>query len=110
MGMPASTESRKRWTADEARALTAANPLLTPRYEVIDGELLVTPSPNRYHQAAVARLLIALGEYMRAQRIGHTLTSPFDVELAADTVVQPDVFVLPPSEWGPKSDPSPSTG
>jgi Uma2 family endonuclease len=54
MGMPASTKSPKRWTADEARALTAANPLLTPRYEVIDGELLETPSPTRYHQAAAS--------------------------------------------------------
>jgi Uma2 family endonuclease len=106
MGMPASTESRKRWTADEARALTAANPLHTPRYEVIDGQLLVTPSPNRYHQAAVARLLITVGEYTRTQRIGYTLTSPFDVELAPDTTVQPDVFVLPPEEWAPEQDPS----
>jgi hypothetical protein len=105
MGMPASTERTKRWTADEARALTAANALLTPRYEVIDGELLVTPSPNRHHQAAVARLVVTLDAYTRAQRVGHTLPSPFDVELAPDTTVQPDVFVLPPSEWGPKTDP-----
>jgi Uma2 family endonuclease len=54
----------------------------------------------------VARLLIALSQYARAQRIGHALTSPFDVELAPETTVQPDVFVLPPEEWGPENDPS----
>jgi Uma2 family endonuclease len=48
---------------------------------------------------------VTLDAYTRAQRVGHTLPSPFDVEVAPDTTVQADVFVLPPSEWGPEKDP-----
>ena len=47
MGMPA--EIRRRWTAREVRQLIADAPLFTPRYELVDGELLVTPSPGPYH-------------------------------------------------------------
>src|SRR5690349_11709858 len=42
-------DTRRRWTAREVRALVAANPLVTPRYELVDGELLVTPSPSHIH-------------------------------------------------------------
>jgi hypothetical protein len=42
MAMPA--ESAKRWTAAEARRLNEENPLPWPHYEVIDGELLVSPA------------------------------------------------------------------
>jgi hypothetical protein len=40
MGMPA--ELRRRWTAREVRQLIDESPLATPRYELVDGELLVT--------------------------------------------------------------------
>ena len=91
MGMPAVEQS---WTAREVRALIAENPLLTPRYELVDGELLVTPSPGFGHQRAVAQLLMALGEYARREHVGEALTSPFDVELEPETITQPDIFVL----------------
>ena len=51
MAMPA--QPAKRWTADEARQLNEANALPWPRYEVIDGELLVSPAPRFLHQRAV---------------------------------------------------------
>ena len=91
MIMPAVEQS---WTAREVRALIAENPLLTPRYELVDGELLVTPSPGFGHQRAVAQLLMALGEYARREHVGEALTSPFDVELEPETITQPDIFVL----------------
>ena len=47
MAMPATT----RWTAEMARAL----PDDGNRYEVIDGELFVTPSPTLRHQEAGKR-------------------------------------------------------
>lgn len=97
MGMPA--ETRHRWTAREVRELIAAAPLATPRYELVDGELLLTPSPSFSHQEAVALLLIALREYLEREPVGHALHSPSDVELEPEAVKQPDVYVMPEGEW-----------
>jgi Uma2 family endonuclease len=96
--MPAFTERARRWSASEVRQLIADNPLQTPRYELVDGELLVTPSPTVPHQRAVMLLWKALDDYLRRNPIGDAIVSPSDVELAPGTIVQPDVFVVPPHE------------
>ena len=96
MGMPAAEP--RRWTRAEVVALIDANPLHTPRYELVDGELLVTPSPGKTHQRAAGALFVALDTYVRRMGAGEALFSPFDVGLEADSLVQPDVFVLPGSE------------
>ena len=96
MGMPAS--EMRRWTARDVRGLIEAEPLASPRYELVAGELLVTPSPGAPHQRAVARLLVALTNYLDTQSIGLALNSPSDVELEPEEIVQPDVYVLPPDE------------
>ncbi len=89
------------YTAEMVRAL----PDDGNRYEVVDGELLVTPSPTRTHQHAVSALLLALGPYLRAQRVGEVIASPADIELDRHGLVQPDVFVeglvggRPTREW-----------
>ena len=95
MAMPA---VNRRWTAREIRQLIAESPLATPRYELVDGELLVTPSPTWPHQRAVQILVRELGAYLAQEAIGHVGTSPFDVEPEAELIVQPDVFVLPIAE------------
>jgi len=93
MAMPAA--ERRRWTAGEVRELIAANPRVTPRYELVDGELLVTPSPSGLHQLAVRELLIALAAYLDKNRVGEVLFSPFDVEPEPEFLAQPDLFVVP---------------
>ena len=99
MAMPASDRERaRRWTAREVRQLIAESPLQTPRYELVDGELLVTPSPILPHQRAVAFLWRALDDYLRGNPVGDAYFSPSDVELEPGTIVQPDVFVVPPHE------------
>jgi hypothetical protein len=50
MAMP--VPSQAEWTAETARALQDDG----NRYEVIDGELLVTPSPSQRHQLAMELL------------------------------------------------------
>jgi Uma2 family endonuclease len=97
MGMPAS--ERRRWTRAEVMALIDANPLQTPRYELVDGELLVTPSPNVLHQVVVRELLFVLGPYLDRTHVGQVLDSPFDVEVEQETLTQPDVFVLSRDEF-----------
>ena len=96
MGMPAL--DKRRWTAREVRELIAAAPLATPRYELVDGELLVTPSPSMPHQNAVGDLLVALRAYVEEHGIGFAVTSPSDVELEPERIAQPDVYVVSPSE------------
>ena len=95
MVMPA---VERRWSRDEVLDLIARNPMHTPRYEVVDGELFVTPSPNGPHQFAVGLLASLLLQYARRTGIGETLTSPFDVQLAPDVTVGPDIFVVPREE------------
>jgi Uma2 family endonuclease len=87
MVMPATTH----WTVDMVRAL----PDDGKRYEVIDGELFVTPAPARHHQRAVRELILRLGEYLRAAQSAEILTSPADISAGKRTLVQPDVFVVP---------------
>lgn len=61
------------------------------RYEIIDGTLIVTPAPSARHQVIVVNLVVALKAACTAEL--QVLTAPFDVALATDTVVQPDVLV-----------------
>jgi Uma2 family endonuclease len=96
MAMPAL--QGRHWSVREVRQLIADAPLATPRYELVAGELLVTPSPTALHQSAVTLLLTALDTYARKNRIGVASTSPFDVELEPESLVQPDVFVTPTQE------------
>jgi Uma2 family endonuclease len=92
-------EVERRWTAREVRDRISASQLATPRYELVDGELLVTPSPSAPHQEAVKLLLIALEAYLSRNPVGHVVHSPSDVELAPGFITQPDVFVAPTTEW-----------
>jgi Uma2 family endonuclease len=66
------------------------------RYEVIDGELLVTPAPSLPHQAAVGELHLLVAPYVTAQKLGYTFVAPADVVFSPRRGVQPDVFVTPP--------------
>ena len=89
MAMPA---IRRRWTAADVRALQER---AWPRYELIDGELLVTPAPLVAHQLVGGELFAALHQYCERIPVGVPFTSPADLELKPDSVTQPDVFVVP---------------
>jgi Uma2 family endonuclease len=66
------------------------------RYEIIDGELLVTPSPRYWHQLVLLALASRLRPYVRS--LGLTLLiAPADVRVSRKTQVEPDLFVLPES-------------
>jgi len=88
---------RKHWTAADLREI----PDDRNRYEIIDGELFVSPSPTFVHQRIVGRLFVILDAYTAAHKFAETLISPADIEFADDTVVQPDVFVFPLTEGKP---------
>lgn len=86
MGMP---QTSGPWTAERVRAL----PDDGQRYELVEGQLVVTPAPRGVHQVAVFRLGVLLDQYLKTTGAAHVLISPADVNLGEDEILQPDVFV-----------------
>jgi Uma2 family endonuclease len=66
------------------------------RYEVIDGELLVTPAPSPLHQRVLFRLAMELDAYVERHNLGVVLP---DVDLLFQTgqFLRPDFLVAPGS-------------
>ncbi|MGO8818915.1 MAG: Uma2 family endonuclease [Terriglobia bacterium] len=64
------------------------------RYEIIDGELFVTPSPLRRHQKVLANLLYYLTEFVKKDDLGEVYPAPFDVVFSEYDVVEPDVIYV----------------
>ncbi|HWG35726.1 MAG TPA: Uma2 family endonuclease [Gemmatimonadaceae bacterium] len=89
--------SHKHWTAADRQEIADDR----NRYEIIDGELFVTPSPSWAHQRLTRELLRLIGDYLRTHRLGEVLSAPADVTLTDDTVVEPDLFVVPLVEGRP---------
>jgi Uma2 family endonuclease len=64
------------------------------RYEIIEGELFVNPSPFTRHQRIVGRFFAALDRYFEQNGGGEAFVAPLDVVLTDDSIVQPDVIVV----------------
>jgi Uma2 family endonuclease len=80
-----------RWTAAERDSL----PDDGHRYEVLDGELFVTPAPGWTHQRAVGSLYRLVWEFVHRERVGEVYLAPADVVFTPMRAVQPDLFVVP---------------
>jgi Uma2 family endonuclease len=97
MGMPAvQTDSapHRGWTPAQVRELIDES-RAWPRYELIGGELIVTPSPGWPHQIAVTEIVVTLANYLKVHHAGVAICSPADLELKPKTITQPDIFVTP---------------
>jgi Uma2 family endonuclease len=88
MGMPALPTTG--WTVDMLETL----PDDGKRYEIIDGELFVTPAPGYPHQRTLRELLRHLDAYLRGRPDAEVIFSPADVRSGPRTSVQPDLFVM----------------
>ena len=64
------------------------------RYEIVDGELFVSPAPKTLHQRIVANLLAILHRHARQHRLGEVFVAPVDVVFAKGTVLEPDVLFV----------------
>lgn len=64
------------------------------RFEIIDGELFMSPSPTTRHQRIIQKLHLLLGSFLATKQIGEAFISPLDVLLSESDVVQPDIFVV----------------
>ena len=82
---------KREWTVDDLHDV----PDDGQRYEVIDGELFVTPAPAWRHQEAIGALYLLLRDYLNRERVGHVFFAPADVVFSPRRGVQPDLFVVP---------------
>ena len=82
---------KRQWTVDDLEDL----PNDSYRYEIIDGELYVTPAPSWTHQMAIGELFKLLDAYADGRAVGYVYFAPADVEFSPRRVVEPDLFVVP---------------
>lgn len=96
-------------TIPRGREFTAADLEAMPddgnRYEIIDGALIVTPSPITRHQVVVANLHLALRP--ACPDTLRVLFAPYDVKLSEITVLQPDLLVAEKAAFTAKNLPGP---
>lgn len=64
------------------------------RYEVLEGELVMTPGPGMNHQTILVNLTLVLGFFTRLHNLGSLFVAPFDVILSEQNVVQPDLLFV----------------
>ena len=64
------------------------------RYEIIDGELFMVPSPNEVHQRILLTLTTILLNYVKKNKLGYVYCAPFDVLFSEEDIVQPDIIFV----------------
>lgn len=88
--MDRSGGARETWSwAEYARLPDDGN-----RYEVVDGDVLVTPAPTPYHQKVILRLAVRLIDYVEPLGLGWVLQD-VDLLLATGQFLRPDLVVVP---------------
>ncbi len=63
-------------------------------YQVIEGELIVTPAPTSGHQDVVLELAVPLRSFVKEHDLGKVFVSPIDVILSGTNIVQPDIIFI----------------
>ena len=64
------------------------------RYEIVGGELYVTPTPTTLHQRVSRRLERQLEDYFHDRGLGEVFHAPVTLRLTHHDVVEPDVLVI----------------
>jgi Uma2 family endonuclease len=72
----------------------AAIPADGKRYELLEGEVYVTPAPSPRHQWVSKKLQRQLEDYFEERGIGRVFNAPIDVILTIHDIVQPDLVVV----------------
>jgi Uma2 family endonuclease len=77
-------------TAEDYRLM----PETGPRYQLIEGQLYVSPAPNRYHQDISRNIEFILLTFLQDHPLGKVYDAPFDVRLGEHNVFQPDIIFV----------------
>lgn len=62
-----------------------------PYYQLIEGEIVMSPSPLTVHQRIVGRLFAVLHNHVQEHGLGEVFLAPLDVFLNDINVYQPDI-------------------
>lgn len=85
------SETRIKFTYEDYKNLPDSE---TERYELLEGELIMVPSPTTYHQRICRNLEFPLWDFVRRNDLGEVLHAPCDVVLGQEKVVQPDILYI----------------
>lgn len=87
--MATATAEKKRYTYQDY-----LNAPQDQRYELIEGNLLMTPSPMPYHQWICKNLGYEIEKFVREKGLGKVFFAPCDVYLDDENVLQPDILFI----------------
>lgn len=65
-----------------------------PYYQLIEGDLIMSPAPSYSHQRTVGKVFLKLSRLLEEKGQGEVLISSIDVYLDEKNVFQPDIVVL----------------
>ena len=80
---------RVRFTVDDYMSTPEGT-----RYQLLDGEMILAPSPTGRHQKILLELSIVLHPFITGRALGDLWTSPFDVVFEGQDVAQPDILFV----------------
>ena len=72
----------------------ATIPFGAPNYQLIEGDLVMAPSPGSFHQDIAGKLYRLIGNFLDTESIGRVFIAPLDVHLSDINIYQPDVFFI----------------
>jgi Uma2 family endonuclease len=64
------------------------------RYEIVDGELIVTAAPIPLHQRILRRLTVLLDQHIQKHGLGEIYFAPLDIVFSPGTVLEPDLIFI----------------
>lgn len=64
------------------------------RYEIVEGELYMVPSPTTMHQRVSRELEEMLSKFVKEKGLGEVFDAPIDVVFSEADIVQPDIIFI----------------
>ncbi len=63
-------------------------------YELFDGEIFVSPTPNQRHQWIASDIHFLLASFVKTNKLGKVASSPLAVRLSTNIVLEPDLLFI----------------
>ena len=95
LSMPPANLAAEMLTVEDYRATPEGT-----RYQLVEGDLIIAPAPNLYHQDIAGKFYNLLANFLARKPIGRVFIAPCDVYLSEHDVVQPDVLFVAQANFG----------